>query len=80
MGWYKDLVHEGTVEDVMARWPRRGWSKCFSGVIRREVEGKPWANTSRLEKGEEREFSGGVEANELGRVWEEKEKEGGGKG
>lgn len=75
MGWYKELIHEETVEDVIGRWPRRGWSGCFAGVIRREVGGKPWANTSRLEKGEEREFSRGVEANEVGRIYEGKEKE-----
>ena len=84
MGWYKELVNEETVEDVLERWPRRGWSRCFSEVIRREVGGKPWANTTRLERGEREEFSRGVEENEMGRGWEEreeekeKEKEGGG--
>ena len=77
MGWYKELIHEETVEDVMGRWPRRGWSGCFAGVIRREVGEKPWANTSRLEKGEEKEFSRGVEANEVGKVYEDKEGGGG---
>ena len=76
MGWYKELIHQETVEDVMRRWPSRGWSKCFAGVIRREVGGKPWANTSRLEKGDEEEFSRGVEANEVGKAYEEKERVG----
>ena len=72
MGWYMELIHQETVQDVLRHWPRRGWSKCFAGVIRREVEGKPWANTTRLEK-EKEEFSRGVMANEVMRGYEERE-------
>ena len=72
MGWFRELVHQETVEDVMRHWPRRGWSACFARVIRREVGEKPWANTTRLEK-EEEEFSRGVEGNELMRGYEERE-------
>ena len=72
MGWFKELIHQDTVEDVIRCWPRRGWSACFAGVIRREVGEKPWANTTRLEK-EEEEFSRGVEANEIMKGYEERE-------
>ncbi|RMY06834.1 hypothetical protein D0867_09557 [Hortaea werneckii] len=48
-GLYAELVHPDTIQDVTKRYPRNGWTGCFAGVVRRECEGKPWANTTRIE-------------------------------
>lgn len=48
-GLYPELVHPDTIKDVTKRYPRNGWTGCFAGVVRRECEGKPWANTTRIE-------------------------------
>ncbi|KAI7156808.1 cyanamide hydratase [Hortaea werneckii] len=45
----EELVHPDTIRDVTKRYPRHGWTGCFAGVVRRECEGKPWANTTRIE-------------------------------
>lgn len=62
MGAHAELVHKHTIEDVVAHYPRKKWSSCFAGTIRRENGLKPWAHTTAL--GEE-DFPGGVERNEL---------------
>jgi len=46
MGHFPDLVHSGSVDDVVAKWPRLGWSGCFNKVIQEEGERKPWSHTS----------------------------------
>ncbi|KAL9110409.1 MAG: hypothetical protein Q9187_008056 [Circinaria calcarea] len=62
LGDHAEMVSRATVEDVVATWPRRGWSRCFAATLRREMEGKPWAHTTAL--GED-EFPDGVLANKV---------------
>ena len=62
MGGHADLVHPGTIDDVTAHYPRKGWSSCFAATIREENGLKPWAHTTAL--GEE-EFPNGVLNNKL---------------
>ena len=59
-GLNAELVHEDTIKDVVHNYPRNGWTGCFASVIRKEVELKPWANTSRIEG-----FAEMVEANKV---------------
>ncbi|KAK4161081.1 cyanamide hydratase [Cladorrhinum sp. PSN259] len=54
------LVSEETKVDVLKRFPREGWSKCFEKTIREENGLKPWAHTTHL--GEEM-FPNGVGQN-----------------
>lgn len=62
MGGHKDLVHEDTIRDVTARYPRKKWSSCFAATIRKENGLKPWAHTTAL--GED-DFPNGVQNNKL---------------
>lgn len=62
MGGHAELVHKGTIEDVVKHFPRKKWSSCFAATIRKENELKPWAHTTAL--GEE-DFPVGVEGNKL---------------
>ena len=62
MGGHADLVHKGTIEDVVKNYPRMKWSSCFAATIRRENTLKPWAHTTAL--GEEG-FPNGVMNNKL---------------
>ncbi|KAI0124223.1 hypothetical protein BJ170DRAFT_598544 [Xylariales sp. AK1849] len=62
MGGRPELVDKKTRDEVVARFPRLGWSKCFSRTIREENGLKPWAHTTHL--GEE-DFPRGVEGNKL---------------
>ena len=59
-GLNPELVHEDTIKNVLAKYPRHGWTGCFASVVRKECELKPWANTSRIEG-----FAEMVEANKL---------------
>ncbi|KAI9698972.1 MAG: hypothetical protein M1836_003161 [Candelina mexicana] len=65
LGGNKELVHQGTIDDVTARFPRLKWSSCFATTIREEVGIKPWSHTTALD-----EFAEGVEGNELMRPYE----------
>lgn len=67
MGGHADLVHQGTIEDVVKHFPRKKWSSCFAATIRKENGLKPWAHTTALG---EREFPEGVEGNELMRPYD----------
>lgn len=62
MGGHKELVHQDTIQDVTANFPRKKWSSCFAATIRKENGLKPWAHTTAL--GEE-DFPNGVQNNEL---------------
>jgi cyanamide hydratase len=62
MGGRPELVDARTRDEVVARFPRLGWSRCFSDTIREENGLKPWAHTTHL--GEE-EFPNGVAGNKL---------------
>lgn len=62
MGQFEELVHRDTIEDVVKRFPRKGWSSCFAATIRKENGLKPWAHTTKL--GEE-DFPEGVLGNRL---------------
>ncbi|KAK3725156.1 hypothetical protein LTR37_000667 [Vermiconidia calcicola] len=48
-GMHAELVHEETIKNVAAAYPRKNWTSCFAGVVRKEVEVKPWANTTRID-------------------------------
>ena len=62
MGGNPQLVSKGTIESVVEKYPRMGWSGCFARTIRRENGLKPWAHTTHLG---ELEFPVGVEGNSL---------------
>ncbi|KAH0566343.1 hypothetical protein GP486_000249 [Trichoglossum hirsutum] len=62
MGGHADLVHKGTIEDVVKHYPRHKWSACFAATIRQENSLKPWAHTTAL--GED-DFPNGVIDNKL---------------
>jgi cyanamide hydratase len=62
------IRHEDTIKDVVARYPRRGWSGCFAAKIREEVEVKPWCHTTALEE----KFPRDVENNALMAPWDDK--------
>ncbi|KAK5134991.1 hypothetical protein LTR08_005943 [Meristemomyces frigidus] len=49
VGLHPELVHQQTIESVVAAFPRNGWTGCFAHVVRKECELKPWANTTRIE-------------------------------
>lgn len=70
MGGNAQLVARETVEAVVAKWPRRGWSGCFAATIRRENALKPWAHTTHLG---EQDFPVGVENNALMAEWDQLE-------
>lgn len=59
-GMNPELVHKQTIENVVKAWPRNGWTGCFAGVVRKEVELKPWSHTTKIEG-----FAEMVEANKL---------------
>ncbi|TVY48272.1 Cyanamide hydratase [Lachnellula occidentalis] len=59
---HADLVAMGTIESVVGKYPRKGWSGCFAKTIRRENGLKPWAHTTVLG---EADFPVGVEGNVL---------------
>ena len=48
-GLWNELVHEETIKSVVEAYPRNKWTGCFAGVVRKECEIKPWANTTRIE-------------------------------
>ncbi|KAK5627798.1 hypothetical protein RRF57_003513 [Xylaria bambusicola] len=56
------LIDEVTRLDVNKTFPRKGWSGCFAGTIREELDLKPWAHSTHL--GSE-DFPEGVENNKL---------------
>ncbi|KAH6718981.1 hypothetical protein DL95DRAFT_434241 [Leptodontidium sp. 2 PMI_412] len=62
MGMNPTLVHEDTIKNVVAEFPRLKWSSCFAKTIRKENGLKPWAHTTHLG---ENEFPCGVENNQL---------------
>lgn len=62
VGGNAGLVHRGTIDDVVAAYPRKQWSSCFAATIREEIRQKPWCHTTAL--GEE-DFPGDVLANTL---------------
>jgi len=59
-GLHGELVAQGTIESVVKAFPREKWTGCFSSVVRKECEVKPWSNTTRIEG-----FAEMVEANKL---------------
>ncbi|KAK6594268.1 cyanamide hydratase [Botrytis cinerea] len=67
MGDNAQLVHEGTIENVVREWPRLGWSKCFSHTIEQENALKPWAHSTHLGV---RDFPDGVRGNKLMEKWD----------
>jgi len=64
MGHHKELVHPDTIKAVVDKYPREGWSGCFSKTIREEIELKPWAHSTAIEG-----FADMVEGNEVMRPY-----------
>ncbi len=62
IGENAELVHKGTIEDVVKNYPRNKWSSCFAKMIRKENELKKWAHTTAC--GED-DFPNGVLNNKL---------------
>jgi len=67
VGGNPELVATETIENVVAAYPRKGWSGCFAATIRREIDLKPWAHTTHLGEGD---FAEGVEGNALMARWD----------
>lgn len=57
---HPQLVDKETIQRVVAAFPREGWSECFASTIRKEVDRKPWAHTTAIDK-----FAEKVEGNQL---------------
>lgn len=43
------LIHEDTIANVVAEYPRKGWSGCFRHTVETEKKLKPWAMVSRID-------------------------------
>ncbi|KAK0654093.1 Cyanamide hydratase [Lasiodiplodia hormozganensis] len=48
-GHFKELVHPETIKNVVEKYPRLGWSGCFSKTIRQEISLKPWAHSTAID-------------------------------
>lgn len=48
-----EMVDGKTIESVVGKYPRKGWSECFRGTVEDEKSVKPWAMVSRIEGFEE---------------------------
>ncbi|KAL7276870.1 hypothetical protein RUND412_000110 [Rhizina undulata] len=62
LGGHASLVHRGTINDVVARFPRKNWSSCFAATVREEIKVKPWCHTTALG---ENDFAEAVKGNKL---------------
>ncbi|RDL42116.1 Cyanamide hydratase [Venustampulla echinocandica] len=62
IGGQAQLVSKGTIESVVAAYPRKGWSACFAKTLRKEISLKPWAHSTHLGG---KDFPEGVEGNKL---------------
>lgn len=60
MGHYRELVHPETIKKVVEKYPRNGWSGCFSKTIKEEIALKPWAHSTAIDG-----FADMVENNEV---------------
>ena len=54
------LVSKGTIEEVVARWPRMKWTGCFASTVRKEIGQKTWAHSTHIEG-----FAEKIEGNKL---------------
>ncbi|KAF2630932.1 cyanamide hydratase [Macroventuria anomochaeta] len=43
------LIDTSTIEAVVAKYPRKGWSSCFAACMTKEMELKPWCRTTAQE-------------------------------
>ncbi|OJD35158.1 cyanamide hydratase [Diplodia corticola] len=64
-GHHKELVHPDTIKDVVKKYPRNGWSGCFAETIRQEIDLKPWAHSTAIDR-----FAEMVENNALMKEYE----------
>jgi len=46
VGKYAGKLHKQSVDDVVARFPRLGWSGCFKAVLEVEGGAKPWCHST----------------------------------
>jgi cyanamide hydratase len=60
MGFHGEVIHPETIGEVVAKYPRDGWSGCFANVIREEIGLKPYCHSTVIEG-----FADLVENNEL---------------
>ncbi|KAL9062160.1 MAG: hypothetical protein Q9157_009173 [Trypethelium eluteriae] len=65
VGMNPELVARETIESVVGKWPRLGWTACFAGVVREEEGSKPWSHTTAIEN-----FAEKVEGNVLMRPYD----------
>ncbi|KAK3202462.1 hypothetical protein GRF29_161g1267050 [Pseudopithomyces chartarum] len=65
VGGNPTLISKGTIETVVAYYPRGNWSSCFSHVIGEELKLKPWAHSSAIPK-----FAETVANNKLMEPWD----------
>jgi len=62
------LISKRTIDSVTGFYPRGNWSSCFSHVIEKELELKPWAHSSAIPK-----FAETVANNKLMEPWDKKQ-------
>ncbi|KAJ8117882.1 hypothetical protein OPT61_g1023 [Boeremia exigua] len=43
------LIATETIEQVVAKYPRKGWSSCFATCMTKEMDLKPWCRTTAQE-------------------------------
>ncbi|KAF3035230.1 hypothetical protein E8E12_004868 [Didymella heteroderae] len=43
------LIATETIEKIVAKYPRKGWSSCFAACMTKEMELKPWCRTTAQE-------------------------------
>lgn len=55
------LLHQDTIDDVLKKYPRKGWTSCFASTVREEIRLKPWSHSTAIEN-----FADNVEGN---KVW-----------
>lgn len=60
------LVSKETIEVVVQRYPRKGWTGCFASTIGKEKELKPWCHSTHIEGFEDK-----VKGNKLMAEWDE---------
>ncbi len=46
IGAHAAWIHADTARAIYDRYPRQGWTGCFAGAMKDEVNVKPWAHTT----------------------------------
>jgi len=48
MGALPELIHPKTMEEILQKYPRNGWTGCFVSVVKDEIALKPWCHTTSM--------------------------------